>query len=86
MLFRSLSADIANELIYRYPGKIVVVVYVVGEKVNVSMRGKNVKDLTEKAIEGLIGATGGGHRDATGATLSKSDLMEFKKRIEEEVL
>ncbi|MBU0957723.1 MAG: hypothetical protein KKF56_02835 [Nanoarchaeota archaeon] len=82
----SMSADLSNELSYLYPGKIVVVAYIMGEKVNVSFRGKNVLKITEKVINGLVGARGGGHRDATGASLSKGDLEEFKSRVEREVL
>jgi len=78
----SLSADIANELSYRFPGKIIIVVYIKGTKANISLRGKNVKKLTEKAIEGLEDATGGGHENATGAKINVEDLPKFKERIE----
>lgn len=78
----SLSANIANELIYKFPNKIIVVAYVKGEKANVSMRGENVKDITLKAIEDLE-ATGGGHEHATGAKVRVEDLPEFKKKIED---
>ncbi len=78
----SLSADIANELSYRHPGKVVVVAYIKGTKANISLRGKNARKLTEKAIEGLEDATGGGHESATGAKVNVEDLPKFKERIE----
>lgn len=78
----SLSADIANELSYRFPGKIVVVVYISGSRANISIRGKSVRELTRKAISGFNNATGGGHEDATGAKIDVSDLNEFRTRIE----
>ena len=78
----SLSADISNELSYRFPNKFIVVAFLKGSKANVSLRGKNVKKLTLKAIEGLEGATGGGHEDATGARINVDDLPLFKDRIE----
>ena len=79
----SLSADIANELFFLYPDKIIVVAYLKGSRANVSLRWKNdVKKLTLKAIEGLEGATGGGHEHATGAQISIEDLPKFKERIE----
>ena len=78
----SLSADIANELYYESPNKIIVVVYIQNNKANVSLRGKNIREITLKAIEGLENATGGGHNDATGAKVSVEDLLKFKERIE----
>jgi len=77
----SLSADLANELYYKFPGKIIAVVYLKGEKANVSLRGDNVKDLTEKAIEEFEDATGGGHRNATGAKVNTRDLNKFKEKL-----
>ena len=78
----SISADLANELCYIFPEKFVVVVYDSGVKVNISARGKNVKEIILKAIEGLKDSTGGGHEFAVGAKIKTEDLDEFKKRIE----
>lgn len=78
----SLSSDIANELSYKYPGKYVIVAYISGVKANISLRGKNVKDITSKAILGLENATGGGHQDATGCKVNVEDLETFKERVE----
>jgi len=79
----SLSADIANELLYKFPGKIIVVAYIKGAKANISLRGKNIKELTLKVIEGLQDATGGGHENATGAKINVEDLPKFREKIEE---
>lgn len=78
----SLSADIANELSYRFPGKVVVVAYIKGTKANVSLRGKNVREITLKAIKDLKDSTGGGHENATGAKINLEDLPKFKERVE----
>lgn len=78
----SISSDLANELSYRFPKKIIVVVYIAGAKANISMRGKNVRNLILKAIEGLNGATGGGHEDAVGAQVKIEDLEIFRERLE----
>jgi len=77
----SLSADIANELSYKFPTKIIIVAYLKSLFANISLRGKGVKSLTLSAIEGLEDATGGGHEDATGAKVLIEDLPEFKKII-----
>lgn len=79
----SISADIANELSYKFPGRLIVVVYISGVKANISIRGKKAREITLKAIDGFQDATGGGHEFATGAKISSDDLPEFKKRIEE---
>ena len=47
------------------------------------MRGKNVKGLILKAIEGLENARGGGHEDAVGGQIKTEDVERFRKRIEE---
>jgi single-stranded DNA-specific DHH superfamily exonuclease len=74
----SVSADIANELFYKYPDKIVIVSYVKGTKANVSVRGNvDVREATIKSIEGIEYATGGGHRNATGAQMNVEDLPKF---------
>ena len=54
-----------------------------GSRANISLRWKNnVREVTLKAIEGLDGATGGGHEHATGAQVSIEDIPKFKERIE----
>ena len=75
----SLSADLANELIYRFPGKIIIVAYFKGSVVNVSVRGGvDVLAVTLEAVKAIEGATGGGHKHATGAKMSTDDLQKFK--------
>ncbi len=79
----SLSGNISNQLIYEYPDKIIVVVYIKGDVANISLRGgADIRKLTLSAIEGIAGSTGGGHRNATGAKMSVSDLPVFKEKIE----
>jgi len=80
----SLSANLANQLIFEFPSKIIVVVYIKGDVANISIRGKeNVRDLTLEAVKGIEGATGGGHECATGAKMLVSDLPKFKAKIKE---
>jgi len=81
----SISGNLANQLIYEFPDKIVIVVFINGDIANISLRGKDgfdIRTLTLKLIEGIEGASGGGHKSATGAKMSVSDLPKFKERIE----
>ena len=77
----SISSDISNQLIFKYPDKIIVVIYLTGMKANISVRGKNIRENLLKALDGLPGATGGGHDDASGGQLRISDLEVFKERF-----
>jgi single-stranded DNA-specific DHH superfamily exonuclease len=78
----SLSANLSNQLIYEFPDKIIVVVYIKGDVANISLRGKGVREITLKSIEAIEGATGGGHEGATGVKMSVSDLPVFKEKME----
>ena len=78
----SISSDLANELTYKFPEKIIIVAYLSGIKVNISARGKHVRKIILKAIEGFEDATGGGHEEAVGAKIKVGDLGEFRRRIE----
>lgn len=77
----SMSSEIANELIYLYPDKHIVVVYLSGEKGNVSVRGKRAKEITLAVIAEISGATGGGHDEACGAQVHVELLHEFHRRF-----
>jgi single-stranded DNA-specific DHH superfamily exonuclease len=79
----SLSANLANQLSYEYPGKVIIVAYINGDIANVSLRGKgDIRDVTLKSIAGIEGATGGGHIHATGAKMLVGSLPQFKENIE----
>lgn len=73
----SMSADIANKLSYLFPDKNIVVAYIKGVRVNLSMRGKGIKEKAISAIKDLPHATCGGHDDAVGAQLDENQLDEF---------
>jgi len=79
----SISAEISNELYFRYPDKTIVAVFKKQDKANISIRGKSAKIITLAAIKNIEGATGGGHKEATGAQVPIDKLEEFKKNIEE---
>jgi single-stranded DNA-specific DHH superfamily exonuclease len=79
----STSGEIANELMFNFPEKIIAVAYVKGSKVNLSLRGKNIRDRFVKIIKSLDNASGGGHRDAVGGVIQFSDLDKFKSLLED---
>ncbi len=79
----SLSYNIANQLSYEFPGKMVVVAYTQDDLAKISTRGKNVRKLTLESIKDIPDATGGGHRDATGAKIPLAYLPKFRKKMEE---
>jgi len=77
----SISAELANELLYLYPTKIIAVGYEKGSKVSLSLRGGiDIRALLAKALEGTEG-TGGGHKYACGATLSAEEIPKFKNNL-----
>jgi len=78
----SISGELANELTYLFSGKIVVVAYIKGIQVNLSIRGRKIRKLFLKAIGGIEGATGGGHEDAVGGRVRLEDLEKFRENFE----
>ncbi|MDO8623050.1 MAG: DHHA1 domain-containing protein [archaeon] len=78
----SISSDIANELSYKFPNKVVVVAYISGVKANISVRGKKIREIVLKSIEGLENASGGGHEDAVGAQIKVEDIEKFRNSLE----
>ncbi|MAH50696.1 hypothetical protein CMI37_33060 [Candidatus Pacearchaeota archaeon] len=75
----SISAEIANELFFRNKNKFIVVAYKRPEKINISIRGQNAKKITEKAVNQIEGARGGGHEVATGAQIPSDKWEDFKE-------
>jgi single-stranded DNA-specific DHH superfamily exonuclease len=77
----SLSGELANEIYYNFPDKIVLVAYIKGTKVNCSIRGKiDVRSLVAKAMQRIEG-THGGHKNACGASLSVEDLPKLRDNM-----
>jgi len=80
----SLSSDIANELFYRFPEKVIIVSYIKGAKANLSLRANiDILSITSEALNGIPGATGGGHKHSIGASMPAEDVLKFKEKIEE---
>ena len=73
----SMSADLANKLSYLFPGKDVIVAFIRGARVNLSVRGKGVRERVASAISEFPLATSGGHEDAVGAQLNLEEVGKF---------
>ncbi|MGD9276023.1 MAG: DHHA1 domain-containing protein [Candidatus Pacearchaeota archaeon] len=80
----SISSEVANALKQKFPSKTIVVGYMGGAKVNVSIRGKNVKEKILSVVKKLDNATGGGHEEAVGARVNIGDWEKFKELFRKE--
>ena len=78
----SMSSDLSNKLSYEIPEKFIVVAFLRGSRVNISIRGKNAKKIIQKAIKEFPLAKFGGHKDAVGAQMNEDELDKFKKNLE----
>ncbi len=76
-----MSADVANKLMYLFPDRIIAVVRIKEGRASFSIRGKNIRDKVVKIIEGIEGATGGGHEDAVGVQIRVGDIDKFEKEL-----
>lgn len=81
----SITSDLANELIYLFPDKLVVAVYIKGAKANISARGKNSRKILLKAIKDLENATGGGHENAVGGQINAEDVEIFREKLKKQI-
>lgn len=82
----SFSAEISNELIYKHPDKVILVIWEYNGEYKCSLRSTKVKlpELIEKALEGVSGY-GGGHDHAAGACIKMSDLDRFISNIRKQL-
>ena len=80
----SFTSDLSNELIYRFPKKIIMIAREKNDEMKCSLRsGKTIlPPLIEKALIGLEGF-GGGHELACGLNIKTRDFDEFVKRFRE---
>ena len=78
----SFTGDLANELLYRFPDRIIMVGRKKDDDVRISLRSKNIllPPILEKSLVGLEGY-GGGHEYACGANVKESHFKEFIERI-----
>jgi len=82
----SFTGDLSNELIYRYPDKIILVGREKDGEVRMSLRSSKIElpQVIEKALIGMDGY-GGGHEYACGANVKKEDFDRFVQSIREQI-
>lgn len=80
----SLTRDLANELYYRFPDKVIVLGREKSGEVKCSLRGENILEKTAKALVG-INATFGGHENAVGAVIPVHSFSRFLERLKEDL-
>ncbi len=80
----SVKSAIANELLTRYPDKVIVVAQENGG-VRASLRGEgvNLAELAKKATDGI--GSGGGHPEAAGLSVPAGEFERVLERMEKEL-
>ena len=82
----SFTKDISNELLHKFPNKVIMVAREKGDEIKISLRSKDIliPPILEKALKNIEGH-GGGHEHACGANVKKRDFglffNNFKKLI-----
>ncbi len=82
----SFTGELSNELIYKFPDKIVMVGREIDEEIRFSLRSSKVllPPILEKAFKEIPGY-GGGHENACGSNINKNDLNKFVELIKKEI-
>jgi len=83
----SLTRDLANEIIYRYPDRALILGRRRGGEVKCSLRGQmvNIPPILEEALKHVRGG-GGGHEHACGAHIDEHDFDRFIELYREGVV
>ncbi|MBU1976227.1 MAG: DHH family phosphoesterase [Nanoarchaeota archaeon] len=74
----SFTSDLSNELLYKYPEKVILLAREKGGEMKCSIRSSDIvlPPLIEKALDGVDGY-GGGHDNACGACIKIDDFEKF---------
>jgi single-stranded DNA-specific DHH superfamily exonuclease len=83
----SLTKDLANELLYRFPDKVILLGREKSGEVRCSLRSGTKIKLLEGLTRALIGIEGygGGHEHACGAAIKKHDFKRFVENLRREL-
>lgn len=83
----SFTGDLSNELLYRFPEKLILVAREKGGEMKSSLRSSghvSVSEILKKALVGIEGY-GGGHEYACGACIKNRDFKRFVENIRKEL-
>jgi len=82
----SFTSDLSNELIFKFPGKVILICREKGGEMKCSMRGAtyDLPTIIHKSLEGLKGY-GGGHMHACGVCVAVKDWDMFLERVKKEI-
>ncbi len=78
----SFTADLSNELLYRYPNRVIIIGREKNDEMKLSMRASNfiLPPMVQKALDGVEGY-GGGHDHACGGCVKKKDFPKFIEQL-----
>lgn len=78
----SYTSDISNELLYRFPDKMIIIAREKSDEIRMSLRSSRIKipEILNKALSGLDGY-GGGHEYACGSSVKAKDFNVFIERL-----
>ena len=78
----SLNQDLANELMYKFPKKVIIIGREKNGEIKLSLRANdyNLPPMLQKALDGCEGY-GGGHEHACGANIKMDDFPRFLEQF-----
>ncbi len=82
----SFTGDLANELLYKFPDKIIIIGREKDGMVRLSLRSTGI-ELPKKIMNSLVDVEGhgGGHKFACGANIKKDDLQKFIDNFKKQI-
>lgn len=82
----SMTSDLANEVQYKFPDKVILMCREHGGEMKCSLRAQfiDLAKILEKSLVGIQGY-GGGHKHACGACIKNSDFERFKENLVENI-
>jgi single-stranded DNA-specific DHH superfamily exonuclease len=84
---QSFTGELANELLYKFPDKIIVVARNKNGEYKCSFRSspnRSMYNILQKALQGIEGR-GGGHDQACGGSIAQEDWEQFLQQLREQV-
>jgi single-stranded DNA-specific DHH superfamily exonuclease len=78
----SFTSDMSNELLYRFPEKIIIIAREKSGDMRMSLRSSKLKipEVLSKALAGFDGY-GGGHENACGCNIKEKDFEQFLEKF-----